>query len=54
MKPDTRIGTCAWCERHNQTLFFIVWAFDGRIFTDWVCIRCRRIHQKRTVDENED
>lgn len=51
---DTREGTCSWCGRHNQTLYFVVWAFDGGIYTDWVCGRCRRIHRKKTVNENED
>ena len=54
MKPDTRIGTCTWCGRHNAELVFVVWLFDGRILTDWVCERCRRILRKRTVNENED
>ena len=52
--PDTREGTCAWCERHNQTLFFIVWIFEERICMDWVCERCRRANWKATVNENED
>ena len=51
---DTRIGTCAWCERNEQALHFIVWCFDGRIFTDWVCRRCRLINMTMTVNENED
>lgn len=54
MKPDTRIGTCPWCGREGQALYFIVWYFNERIFTDWVCIRCRRVFQKATVNENED
>ena len=53
-KPDTREGTCAWCGKHDQTLYFIVWTCDGRIFTDWVCIWCRRIGSTITVNENED
>lgn len=54
LKPDTRTGTCIWCEREDQTLYFIVWCFNGQIFTDWVCSRCRRIHMTMTVNENED
>ena len=52
--PDTRKGTCAWCERHGVTLYFIVWCFDGRLFTDWACERCRRIAWTATANENED
>ena len=42
--PETKIGTCAWCERHQQTLFFTV-GFDCEIgfWTDWICARCRQI-----------
>ena len=53
-QPDTREGTCAWCGKHGETLYFIVWCFDGRIFAEWVCTRCRRIAWKATVNENED
>jgi len=52
--PVTRVGTCAWCGRESGTLYFIVWCFDGRIFTDWVCFRCRRAAGTATVNENED
>lgn len=52
--PDTREGTCEWCGKHNQTLYFIIWCFDGRIFTDWVCVMCRRVNNTLTVNENED
>ena len=51
---DAREGTCAWCGRHNQTLYFFIWCFDGRLFMDWICGRCRRVHWKATVNENED
>lgn len=51
---DTRTGTCAWCGKHNETLFFFIWCFDGHLFTDWVCEKCRRAHWKATVNENED
>ena len=54
MITGTRTGTCSWCGKHNQTLFFIVWIFDGQLFTDWVCSRCRRICRRRTVNEDED
>ena len=54
MKDDTRIGACSWCGRQDQTLYFIVWCFDGGLYTDWVCIRCRRIFNTKTVNEDED
>ena len=35
-----KVGTCAWCERHNQQLFFMTYVFDGRFLSDWVCGYC--------------
>ena len=52
--PDTREGNCAWCGKHGVKLFLLIWCFEGRLFTDWVCERCRRANWKATVNENED
>lgn len=54
MKPDNREGSCPWCGREDQALYFIVWIFDEQVFTDWVCLRCRRIFSTATVNESED
>lgn len=54
MTWGTRTGTCSWCEKHNVTLYFIVWCFQGDLYTDWVCDRCRRANMRITVNENED
>lgn len=42
--PETKTGTCPWCERHQQTLFFTV-GYDEQIglWTEWLCARCRQI-----------
>ena len=51
---DTRTGTCEWCGREGQALYFIAWIFENRFFTEWVCVRCRKIAGTATVNENED
>ena len=51
---DTRRGTCPWCERKDQRLYFIVWYFNEQVFTDWVCAWCIRANRTATVNENED
>ena len=38
--PETKQGTCPWCERHDQTLFFATGCSNGRVWYDWVCARC--------------
>lgn len=38
--PLTRFGTCPWCERHKQTLFFTVGTDDGELWFEYVCARC--------------
>lgn len=38
--PETEQGTCPWCERHDQTLFFAIGCRNGRLWYDWVCARC--------------
>lgn len=54
MTPENREGTCTWCGREESELRFVVWYFDDRVFTDWLCDRCRRIFRTATVNENED
>lgn len=38
--PETKQGTCPWCEKHNQTLYFTTGVKDGRLWYDWICARC--------------
>lgn len=52
--PETKTGTCPWCERHQQTLYFTIGICDGHLWTDWICARCRQICRTLTVNENED
>ena len=38
--PETKFGKCPWCERHDQVLYFALGAYDGKLWTDWICARC--------------
>ncbi len=54
MTPENRKGTCAWCGQEEEDLRFAVWFFDGFVFAEWLCEKCRRIVRTATVNENED
>lgn len=41
--PETKQGTCPWCERHDQTLFFTVGQHDGSLWYDWICGECLKV-----------
>ena len=53
--PETKFGKCPWCERHDQVLYFALGAYDGKLWTDWICARClnaaRQLKQE-AVSEN--
>lgn len=49
--PETKEGTCPWCERHRQTLYFTVGQYDGKLWCDWICARCRDVCRKGFADE---
>lgn len=38
--PETKHGTCPWCEKHDQTLYFTTGTVDGRLWYDWICAKC--------------
>lgn len=41
--PDTKYGTCPWCERENQRLQFVIAHYHDqmdRIWADWICADC--------------
>jgi hypothetical protein len=46
--PDTRIGKCPWCERHNQTLYLTTGVIyeTGELWIEWVCAECRQACRK--------
>lgn len=41
--PETKQGTCPWCERHDRTLFFTVGQHDGGLWFGWICGECLKV-----------
>ncbi len=41
-----RRGTCPWCGRHDQFLFFLPHHTDGQYHADMVCGRCKDEFQR--------
>ena len=39
--PLTKIGTCAWCGKHDIRLVYTATVVDGRLYGDYVCEGCR-------------
>lgn len=52
--PETKTGTCPWCERQNQTLYFTSGFYaEGSRYVYWieyVCAHCRWAYQRRTEE----
>jgi len=38
--PLTKIGTCAWCEKHKTVVRFAVYVVDGRYHASYLCKQC--------------
>lgn len=51
---ETRRGTCPWCEKEDRELGFVVWYWNEKVITEWICASCRRENRTPTVNENED
>lgn len=39
--PESKVGKCPWCERHNVQLYVTYGVVDGKLWIDWICARCR-------------
>lgn len=47
-------GKCEWCERHNQSIRWVVGETNGIIWTMWLCDSCRECNDLRARWLNND
>lgn len=48
---ETKFGTCPWCGKHNQVLYFAIGQYDNRIWCGWICNNCLEVKRKEQWGE---
>ncbi len=51
--PLTKIGTCAWCGKHDIRLIYTATVVDGRFYGDYVCEKCRQMARQSEAMKGE-
>ena len=44
--PVTKHGTCPWCGKHDQTLYFTCGFFECRLWTEYICADCMKVKRQ--------